>query len=262
MRFLDMMALEPHGPDTFVGTGPAYPWGGLYGGQIVAQGLRAAGLTVDPEFRVHSLHAYFVRRGDSSEPIRFEVERVRNGRSFVTRSLEARQSTGAILTMTASFQKAEDAPEVQRATMPDAPDPESLPAGGWGEVFDRRFVATDGDGSARAWIRINEDLGDDPLVQACALAYASDDLPTDALVALHPDRGTGDDEHGPFMAASLDHAIWFHRPQRADQWQLQDFSAQGITGSRGVSVGHFFAADGVHVATVAQEVLLRVRRDG
>jgi len=270
VRFLDMMRLEPHGPDTFVGVGPAYPWGGLYGGQIVAQGLRAAGLTVEPQFRVHSLHAYFVRRGDASEPIRFEVERVRNGRSFVTRSLEARQSTGAILTMTASFQVDEDAPEIQRATMPEVSGPDAFPAGGWSEVFDRRFVVANEDGCARAWVRVNEDLGDDPLVQACALAYASDDLPTDALVALHPDRrdapdddASGDDEEeggNQFMAASLDHAIWFHRPSRADEWQLQDFTAQGMRGSRGVSVGHFFSADGVHVATVAQEVLLRTRR--
>src|SRR5215208_402054 len=91
--------LESHGPDTYVGVGPRYPWGGLYGGQIVAQGLRAAAETVEPGFRVHSLHAYFIRRGDHDEPIRFEVDRLRNGRSFVTRRVEARQSVGAILTM-------------------------------------------------------------------------------------------------------------------------------------------------------------------
>ena len=254
-----MMALETHGADTFVGVGPAYPWGGLYGGQIVAQGLRAAGLTVDPEFRPHSLHAYFVRRGDSSEPIRFEVERVRNGRSFVTRSLEARQSTGAILTMTASFQLDEDAPSVQDVRIPDIPPPDSFAADGWSEVFDRRFVEIADSGCARAWVRVNADLGDDALLQACALAYASDDLPTDALRALHPARYTFDEG---MMAASLDHAIWFHRTQRADRWQLQDFRARGLAASRGVSVGNFFSEEGVHVATVAQEVLLRVRRPG
>src|SRR5690349_24959298 len=130
-----MMALEPHGPDTFVGVGPEYPWGGLYGGQIVAQGLRAAGLTVEERFRVHSLHAYFVRRGDATEPIRFEVERVRNGRSFVTRSVEARQSTGAILTMTASFHVDEhEAATLQVATMPDLPLPTDAPSAGSGLV--------------------------------------------------------------------------------------------------------------------------------
>src|ERR1044071_2550849 len=87
MDFSTMMNLESHGPDTFVGIGPQYPWGGLYGGQIVAQALRAALLTVESQFRVHSLHAYFIRRGDHEEPIRFEVDRIRNGRSFVTRSV-------------------------------------------------------------------------------------------------------------------------------------------------------------------------------
>lgn len=266
--FGEMMTLEPHGADTFVGTGPEYPWGGLYGGQIVAQGLRAAGLTVDPEFRPHSLHAYFVRRGDSTEPIRFEVERVRNGRSFVTRSLEARQSAGAILTMTASFQVDEEAHDLQASTKPDVAAPSTITDSGWSPVFERRFVDAAAEGCARAWVRTVEDLGDDPLLNACALAYASDDLPTDALVTLHPNLGwDADAEEGTpgtgdrsFMAASLDHAIWFHRPARADRWQLQDFQSESAAGSRGVSIGRFYDETGVHVATVAQEVLLRTRR--
>src|SRR5881392_4285659 len=96
MDFCRMMTLEPHGPDTYVASGPQYPWGGLYGGQIVAQALRAATLTVEPQFRVHSLHAYFIRRGDHEEPIRFEVDRIRTGRSFTTRLVVARQALGAI----------------------------------------------------------------------------------------------------------------------------------------------------------------------
>src|SRR5512134_3951413 len=110
MNFSTMMTLEPHGPDTFVGTGPQYPWGGLYGGQIVAQALRAAALTVDPTYRAHSLHAYFIRLGDATEPIRFEVDRIRNGRTFCTRRVVARQSVGAILTLASSFQTREEAP--------------------------------------------------------------------------------------------------------------------------------------------------------
>ena len=106
-----MLTLEPHGPDVWVGTGPRYPWGGLYGGQIVAQALRAAAHTVEPKYRVHSLHAYFIRRGDHTEPVRYEVDRVRNGRSFVTRTVTARQAVGAILSVSASFQVDEDAPE-------------------------------------------------------------------------------------------------------------------------------------------------------
>ena len=97
MDFSTMMNLESHGPDTFVGIGPQYPWGGLYGGQIVAQALQAATQTVDPQFWVNSIHAYFIRRGDAREPIRFEVNRVRDGRSFVTRQVIARQAVGAIL---------------------------------------------------------------------------------------------------------------------------------------------------------------------
>src|SRR3954451_14524695 len=135
MDFERMMTLEQHGPDTYVGVGPSYPWGGLYGGQIVAQGLRAAGLTVDPVFRVHSLHAFFIRRGDADEPIRFEVDRIRNGRSFVTRRVEARQSVGAILTMAASFQVDEDAPEVQTAEPPAVPAADGLASDGWSELF-------------------------------------------------------------------------------------------------------------------------------
>src|SRR5262249_31145841 len=113
MDFATMMTLEPHGPDTYVGVGPRYPWGGLYGGQIVAQALRAAAATVDADYRVHSLHAYFIRRGDHEEPIRFEVDRIRNGRSFVTRLVVARQAVGAILNMSASFQVDEPGPDAQ-----------------------------------------------------------------------------------------------------------------------------------------------------
>jgi acyl-CoA thioesterase-2 len=260
VRFAEMMALEPHGPDTFVGIGPEYPWGGLYGGQIVAQGLRAAGLTVDDGFLPHSLHAYFVRRGDATQPIRFEVDRVRDGRSFRTRTVSARQSGGAILTMTASFQVIEDEADLQRAAMPDVPPPEVLASDSWSPVFDRRFVDDpDGDTAPlRAWLRVTEPLGDDPLVHACGIAYLSDDLPTDGPRNVHPDRRPG--AHGTFMTASLDHAVWFHRPARADEWHLEVVRAGGVAGGRGVAVVERFAADGTHVATVAQEVLIRRRR--
>lgn len=255
-----MMALVPHGPDTFVGVGPEYPWGGLYGGQIVAQGLRAAGLTVEPAFRPHSLHAYFVRRGDATEPIRFEVDRVRNGRSFCTRTVSARQSTGAILTMTASFQVDEEQPDLQSATMPAVPGPDEVPSDSWSPAFDRRFIGDpDRDsGPVRAWLRVTDDLGDDPLVHACGIAYMSDDLPTDGPRSVHPDRRPG--EHGTFMSASLDHAVWFHRPARADVWHLEEVRSSGIAGGRGVALVEVFLADGTHAATVAQEVLIRARR--
>jgi len=263
MDFATMMNLEPHGPDTFVGIGPKYPWGGLYGGQIVAQALRAALLTVEPQFRVHSLHAYFIRRGDHEEPIRFEVDRIRNGRSFVTRSVIARQATGAILNMSASFQVDEPAPDKQIAEPPAVPFAEDLPGQAWMGMFERRFVREKlGNGRAVGWLRMLDEVGDDPALHAVALAYMSDDLPTDAVVALlYPDRKPGEwDQEWPFWSASVDHAIWFHRPVRADQWQLQDFTCHGLMSSRGLSVGHVFDAGGVHLATISQEVLVRELR--
>src|SRR4051794_36986770 len=154
--FAAMLALEPHGPDTFVGVGPRYPWGGLYGGQIVAQALRAACATVEPHYRVHSLHAYFIRRGDHSEPVRYEVDRVRNGRSFVTRSVVARQATGAILSMSASFQVDESAPELQTVAMPTVAPLESIADDSWSAIFERRQEhVVDPPGTARAWLRLN-----------------------------------------------------------------------------------------------------------
>jgi acyl-CoA thioesterase-2 len=263
MDFLTMMTLEPHGPDTFVASGPQYPWGGLYGGQIVAQALRAAALTVDPSHRLHSLHAYFIRLGDAAEPIRLEVDRIRNGRSFVTRRVVVRQSVGAILNLSASFQTPETALEVQTETMPAVPPPEALPNDTWSSIIDRRLLPDDiGPGRVGAWMRLAEDIGDDPVLNACALAYLSDDMPTDAVVARHPDRPPRGSAERSFWNASLDHVIWFHRPSRASAWHLHDFTCRGLMGTRGLSVGSIFDGDGRHVATVSQEVLIRPRRPG
>lgn len=257
-----MMQLEERGDDVFLARGPQYPWGGLYGGQIVAQGLRAGAATVDDRFHVHSLHAYFIRRGDPDEPIRFEVTRSREGRSFVTRSVVARQEVGVILTMSLSFQVDEAGHDVQTAELPDIPGPDELPGYSWSPMFDRRFAQLRGaeEGKGVAWMKINDPVGEDPVLQACAVAYLSDDLPTDAVVALHPERpapGEGDAFELGWMSASLDHAIWFHRPSAADQWHVHDFTSHGYLSSRGLSIGHVLSADGIHVATIAQEVLLR-----
>lgn len=261
MDFATMMQLEQHGPDTYVGVGPRYPWGGLYGGQIVAQALRAAAATVDEGFTVQSLHAYFIRLGDADEPIRFEVDRLRNGRTFVTRRVVARQAVGAILNLDASFQVAEDGPEVQAAVLADIPAPEEVDESSWSPVFERRQVRPERGqrGRAQAWLRMKE-VDDDPMVQACAFAYLSDDIPTDAVVRLHPDCPPWGSEEYPFFSASLDHAIWWHKPIRADQWHVHDFVCHGLLSSRGLALGHVFTADGDHVATIAQEVLLRSRR--
>ena len=257
-----MMQLEALGEDVFLARGPQYPWGGLYGGQIIAQGLRAGAATVDDRFHVHSLHAYFIRRGNPDEPIRFEVTRSRDGRSFVTRSVVARQEVGVILTMSLSFQVDEAGHDVQTALLPDIPPPDALEGYSWSTMFDRRFAHLRGaeEGRGVAWMRVNDPVGDDPILQACAVAYLSDDMPTDAVVALHPERpapGEGDAFELGWMSASLDHAIWFHRPSRADEWHVHDFTAHAYLSSRGLSIGHVLSRDGVHVATIAQEVLLR-----
>jgi acyl-CoA thioesterase II len=257
--FATMMALEPHGTDVWVGAGPRYPWGGLFGGQIVAQALRAATFSVDAAYRVHSLHAYFIRSGDHSEPIRFEVDRVRNGRSFCTRRVTARQSVGVILNLTASYQVDEPGADVQTASMPVMVPPGELSDDSWSEIFERR-VAPRERGGVRAWARLAKPIGDDPALQACALAYISDDFPTEAVVSLMP----GWDRHIPperqFFSASLDHSIWFHRAVEVDDWHVHASTSHGLISSRGVSVGHVFAADGAHLATVSQEVLLRPAR--
>jgi acyl-CoA thioesterase-2 len=262
--------LEAHGADTFVGVGPQYPWGGLYGGQIVAQALRAAAFTVDAECVPHSLRAYFIRRGDHTEPIRFEVDRLRNGRSFSTRRVVARQAVGAILNLEASFQRPEDAAEVQTIEQPTGlPSPDALDGTSWTESFDRRWVPADllvdpprtGAGRTAAWMRVTDDLGDDQLLQRCWLAYLSDDLPTDAVARVHPlhhELGESAWEH--LYSASLDHTVWFHRPVRADRWHLHEFTCAHLVGGRGLSMGQIFDEAGVHVATVAQEVLIRDRR--
>jgi acyl-CoA thioesterase-2 len=258
MLWTDLMTLEPHGPDTWVGAGPSYPWGGLYGGQIVAQALRAAAHSVPEAFSVHSLHAYFIRRGDASAPIRFEVDRIRDGRSFYTRRVVARQSTGAILNMSASFQLHEVGPEASPERRPDAPAPESLKPDSWSPIFDRRRVpAAHESGRGAAWFRMVHEVESAPVHHACALAYASDDMPMDAVIAIHPDRPV---DQNAFFVTSLDHAIWFHRPVRAQDWHLYDFSVHALRENRGLTLGHIFSASGEHVATVAQELLVRRHR--
>lgn len=267
-----MMDLDADGHDTFVGVGPRYPWGGLYGGQIVAQALRAAGMTVDPAFLPHSLHGYFIRPGDDSLPVRFEVERLRDGRSFVTRSVVARQTTSrgdlAIFTMSTSFQSPAESVDVSLVTPPAelSTPAEDLENDTWSHVFDRRQFAGRGEGPegvSTAWLRMTEEVGDDPVVRACALAYLSDDLPTEAVVASHPTSrtlGSHEEFDDVFQSASLDHAIWFHRDVDPASWHLHHMTGEVLVGDRGLATGEIFGADGTHVATVTQEVLLRLRR--
>ncbi len=270
MDLRTILDLSADGGDTFTGAGPQYPWGGLYGGQIVAQALRAAALTVDDHLHVHSLRAYFIRRGDHDEPVRYEVDRIRDGRSFCTRRVVALQAIGAILNLEASFQRDEDSEDVRPISLPaELPDPEEVSSDSWSPVFERAFIppehtpdaGRDGTGRAAAWMRVSQDLPEDRIVHAAGLAYLSDDLPTDAVVRAHPVRSESQEVlHRVLFTASLDHAMWFHRPFRADEWQLHDFSCHTFVGGRGLSLGHVFGRDGTHLATIAQEVLLRDTR--
>jgi len=260
VELLDLLRLEPHGPDTYVAITARYPWGGrLFGGQVVAQALRAAAATVDEARPVHSLHSYFIRPGTHDEPVRYEVERLRDGRSFSTRQVVARQSSGAILNLSASFQVREEAVDVQTARMPEGlpgPDDPAVVDFSWSRLLQRRATQTP-DGGLGYWIRLASPLDGDPVTDVCALTFMSDAAPSRAARSPHPDYVGDLDDRGRFQGASLDHAVWFHRPSRPDEWHWFDTRSHGLAGARGLVTGDVFTVDGLHVATIAQQVLLR-----
>jgi acyl-CoA thioesterase-2 len=253
-----LLDLDQVKPDAFLGSGPDLGWGRLYGGQVVAQALRAAALTVEAPHRPHSLHAYFVRAGDEREPVLYEVERVRDGRSFTTRQVVAYQAGGAILNLIASFQADEEGADAQAVEAPVVPPPDRTKLDHTDLFFENQIVnyARSPEAHAAVWMRVTEDLGDDPVIHACALAYMSDEHPLGVAAQPHPKGGKWDD----LMAASLDHALWFHRPVRVDEWLLHDLHGHGVANARGLAMARVFTADGRHVASVAQEGLVRVMR--
>ncbi|MEO0491849.1 MAG: acyl-CoA thioesterase domain-containing protein [Actinomycetota bacterium] len=263
VTFDELFTLEPTGDDTFTAISAVYPWGQVYGGQVAAQGLLAAGLTTDAVYAPHSLHAYFVRIGNYDEPIEFEVDRIRDGNSFVTRRVLARQSHGVILNLSASFQRVEDEPEAQRIEMPEVAEPDTIEMDSWIEPIIERSGTGSVAPDARTWIRITEPYADTALMHAVAHTYTSDDLPTEAVEHAHPIESPDYDDPDvvrPFFGASLDHAVWFHNLKPATDWTLHDFRSSGVRGGRGHSTGELWNPDGTHVATVTQEVLLRVAR--
>ncbi len=268
ITFVDLMDLREEENDVLVGTSPHYPWGRVYGGLVVAQALRAAYATVASEYQVHSLHAYFLLAGTHEEPIRYEVDRIRDGRSFTTRRVVAQQSSGAILNLSASFQLAEEGEDVQLAAMPSGlPEPEAHPREKWNEYLDTHIIPEpEGSvGHTSAWIRIPECPANDPVLQACGIAYASDELPMVAAMFAHPLQPNvlGTTSGGSsFMRASLDHAMWFHRPGRADRWMLHDVECHTLGSARGLTMARLFGRDGTHVASLTQEALLRPPREG
>jgi acyl-CoA thioesterase-2 len=278
-----VFSLELHGPDTYVGESPRYEWGRIYGGLVVAQALRAAIHSVRPEHAVHSLHAYFILGGDPAEPVRYEVDRVRNGRSFTTRRVVARQSAGAILTLECSFQRAEEGAETQSAAMPaGVPDPDTLKPILDAGIERCDFARPKREPGAMLWARFPDLLrrdrltagadrepggagaptavgaGSDAVLQPCGLAYLSDLDAMGAIIASGAPRPAPQEEG--WMGVSLDHAVWFHRPARSDDWLLFDFTGHGLIRTRGLATGLVFDRSGTHVATIAQEGLLRTKQ--
>ncbi|HVW41079.1 MAG TPA: acyl-CoA thioesterase domain-containing protein [Amycolatopsis sp.] len=227
----------------------------LYGGQVAAQALRAAGLTV-PEGRLpHSLHGYFLRSGNAARPVVFRVDRDRDGRSFSARRVVAVQNGEVIFNMSASFHQREDGPDQQVEPMPDAGDPERLPPYMLPRLasIEARLPEQPYPGPhwpTRFWARCTAPLGDDPLLHAAVLTYVSD-----ILTGLSPlDAET----HQP--GPSLDHAVWFHRPIRLDDWVLTDLVPHRVAGGRGWYTGTMHDRDGALGASLTQETLYRAKR--
>lgn len=272
-----LLDLEDVEVDIFRGRTAAVSLQRVFGGQVAGQALVAATRTVPSDRPVHSLHAYFIRPGDPEVPIVYQVERVRDGRSFTTRRVSAVQHGKTIFHLSASFQVVEPGVMEHQGEMPDVPRPEDVPTvlerlsqspeamSVWSRLprsLDVRYIGEPGwvekgtrvaDPRQRVWMRVDGKLPDDPTLHACALTYASDLSLLDAVLSTHGEVW------GPegVMGASLDHAVWFHRPFRADEWVLYDCHSPSASGARGLAAGRFFSADGQHIATVVQEGLLR-----
>jgi acyl-CoA thioesterase-2 len=268
--------VDENGQDLYSGISQPQPHGRVYGGQVLGQTIMAAAMTVPEDRPIHSMHGYFLRAGDSSERITFAVERLRDGRSFTARRVHAIQHGKPILSMIASFE-VEGTGLDHQDEMPEVPDPETLPTVQqlighidhpvarywsqgrpvdvrhvdpplyWGEVENR--VA-----QQSVWMKAAGPLPDDQRVHRAVLAYASDYTLLESALRKH-----GKPWATPHMkVASLDHAMWFHRPVKADDWLLYTQNSPSASGARGLGVGRIFSRDGVLVATVAQEGMIRV----
>ncbi len=274
--FVDILDLERLEDNCFRGRSPQTTWQRVFGGEVIGQALVAAARTVKDR-PVHSLHAYFILPGDTRVPIDYAVDILRDGGSFSTRAVTAFQHDHAIFAMTASFHRPEPGFEHQ-IPMPDVPPPENLPAAA--ERLDpvtdavrieryselpieirpveplRAPDPADPEVGRNVWIRAAGPWPDEADIHRCVLAYASDLTFLDTALVTHG-RSVFDAD---IRAASLDHSMWFHRPLRADAWHLFVQASPSAHAARGLSFGHIFTRDGVLVASVAQEGLIRRRR--
>jgi acyl-CoA thioesterase-2 len=272
---VDLLDLEQVEVNIFRGTQPDEERQRVFGGQVAAQALVAAGRTVESG-TVHSLHSYFLRPGDPNIPILYEVDRIRDGRSFTTRRVVAIQHGRAIFNMQTSFHIAEDGFE-HSFPMPDAPPPEDLPSFRdlladpaerdeyevRGHPIDMRFLgglpwrtSEAREPYKKLWIRADGRLGDEPLLHASVAAYASDMSLFDTILAPH----AIDWDDVTFMGASLDHCMWFHRPFRIDEWMLFDTDSPVAHGARGLARGFLFDREGQLCVSMVQEGLTRIVR--
>jgi acyl-CoA thioesterase II len=274
---VELLDLEELEVNVFRGRSPQEQRQRVFGGQVAGQALVAAGRTVERGV-VHSLHAYFLRPGDPSTPILYLVDRVRDGRTFTTRRVVAIQHGQTIFQLSASFQPVEDGPTHQ-IPMPEAPDPESLPtfAERVAPILDklhpevRRWMTRDRPIEVRSveftdpfhpkprpprqlvWVRADGTLPDPLLLHQCVVAYLSDLTLLDTAALPHAIAWND----SKYVMASLDHAMWFHRPFRADEWLLYAQESPSASGARGFTMGHLFTRDGTLVVSVAQEGLIR-----
>jgi acyl-CoA thioesterase II len=270
-----LLDIEPIEVNIFRGVSPDENRQRVFGGQVAAQALMAAGRTVE-RGRVHSLHAYFLRPGDPNVPILYEVDRIRDGRSFTTRRVVAIQHGRAIFNLATSFHVHEEGAFDHQVPMPEVPDPTTLPSlhdrlepfraelADWfarPHPIDQRHVGElpwmqheARDPVQRVWIRADGTLPDDPLLHSCVAAYASDMSLFDTMLAPHDVRW----DDAEFMGASLDHCMWFHRPFRADEWLLYDMDSPSAFGARGLARGFLFERDGTLVVSMVQEGLMRL----
>jgi acyl-CoA thioesterase-2 len=275
---LAVLDLEERDTDVFVGQTPSTERQRIFGGQVAGQAIMAAGRTVDSGRGVHSLHSYFLRPGDPAAEIRYTVDRIRDGRSFTTRRVVAWQERKgeevAIFALTADFHAGEAAVAEHSTPMPDVPGPDTLPGtaevvarhgeraawmGAMGRVVDQRFLRdpfaappkSPPNTQTYTWLRVAGELGENPAVHAAALTFVSD---LTLLSAGFARLGGGWPD---FIGASLDHAVWFHQPVRADDWFLYETDSPAASYGRALCFGKIWSADGTHVATVAQEGLIR-----